>query len=70
MKNHSQINQNFTKVHQDFAGKWVAVSDDYATVLASGETLDQVLKNPKAETRDSKIFKVIPLDQIYSPIQA
>lgn len=57
---------NFNKPLRSFKDQWVAVSEDYGTVFASGHTLESILKKVRA-TKDVKVFKVIPFDTVYSP---
>lgn len=57
---------NFNKLLQVFKGKWVAVSHDYEKVFASGPTLESVTKQVKKNS-NTKFFKVIPFDVVYSP---
>ena len=59
---------NFTKIVRDFKDKWVAVSADYSKVFASGNSLDGVMKKVDRQT-NLKVFKVIPFDTVYSPVQ-
>ena len=57
---------NFNKLLQSFRDKWVAVSDDYGKVFASGNTLESITNKVKDMT-GVKMFRVIPFDTIYSP---
>jgi len=57
---------NFNKLLRSFKDQWVAVSEDYGTVFASGDTLESISKRVK-NTKKVKMFKVIPFDTIYSP---
>jgi len=57
---------NFNKLLKSFTNKWVAVSDDYGKVFASGNTLASVVKKMKY-SKGIKIFRVIPFDMVYSP---
>jgi len=63
MDTHSK---NFNKLLKSFRNKWVAVSDDYGKVFASGNTLATILKKIK-DQHNVKVFRVIPFDMIYSP---
>ncbi len=66
---HSAINRNFNKLCRSFKNKWVATSDDYATVVSSGESIKQVMEKIGDKSRSHlKIFRVTPSDLIYSPI--
>ena len=38
---------NFNKLLKSFKGKWVAASDDYSKVFASGNTLESIVKKVK-----------------------
>jgi hypothetical protein len=57
---------NFNKLLQSFKDKWVAVSDDYGKVFASGDTLDSILNKAKG-LKNIKMFRVVPFDTVYSP---
>ena len=57
---------NFNKLLRSFKDKWVAVSDDYGKVFASGNTLESIMNKVKNMT-GIKMFRVIPFDTIYSP---
>ena len=57
---------NFNKLLRSFKDQWVAVSEDYGTVFASGRTLEIVSKKVKT-TKNVKMFKVVPFDTVYSP---
>ena len=57
---------NFNKLLKTFRDKWVAVSDDYSKVFASGSTLESIVNKFKNKV-DVKMFKVIPFDISYSP---
>jgi hypothetical protein len=57
---------NFNKLLKSFKDKWVAVSDDYGKVFASGNTLESIVKKVKAN-KHAKMFRVMPFDVIYSP---
>jgi len=61
-----KISNNFSKITKSFKDKWVAVSKDYSKVVASANTLSGVMNKIKKDT-NLKVFKVIPLDMIYSP---
>ena len=61
-----KTSQNFNKLLQSFMNKWVAVSDDYGNVFASGDTLQSVLTEVRGR-KDIKMFLVIPFDVAYSP---
>ena len=63
------INRNFNKLCRSFKDKWVATSDDYATVVSSGESIKQVMgKIGDKNHSHLKIFRVVPSDLIYSPV--
>ena len=57
---------NFNKLFKSFKDKWVAVSDDYDKVFASGNTLESIVKKVKTKN-NVKMFRVMPFDVIYSP---
>ncbi len=60
------LSKNFSKILKSFKDKWVAVPEDYSEVVASADTLKDLLGKIK-ENNHLKVFKVIPLDMIYSP---
>jgi hypothetical protein len=51
---------------QSFKDKWVAVSDDYSKVFASGNTLENIIEKVD-NTVGVKLFRVVPFDMIYFP---
>ena len=57
--------KNFNRLLKSFRNKWVAVSDDYGRVFASGNTLQATMKKIK-DRADLKVFRVIPFYTIYS----
>lgn len=61
-----KISNNFSKITRSFKDKWVAVPEDYSKVIASANTLSGVMSKIKKDS-NLKVFKVIPLDMIYSP---
>ena len=61
-----KISNNFSKITKSFKDKWVAVPQDYSKVVVSDNTLSGVMNKIKKNT-NLKVFKVIPLDMIYSP---
>jgi len=64
--NMDKTSTNFNKLLKSFKDQWVAVSEDYGTVFASGHTLESISKKIKT-TKNVKMFKVVPFDTIYSP---
>ncbi len=65
-KTTDKLSNNFSKIIKSFRDKWVAVPEDYSEVIASADTLSGVMSKIKKED-NLKVFKVIPLDMIYSP---
>ncbi len=61
-----KLSNNFSRITKSFKDKWVAVPSDYSKVIASADTLQGVMSKIKKDN-NLKIFKVIPLDMIYSP---
>ena len=61
-----KISNNFNEIMKSFKDKWVAVPEDYSVVVASADTLGGVMGKIKKNS-NLKVFKVIPLDMIYSP---
>ena len=59
---------NFTNLIKNFKNKWVAVSADYGKVFASANSLQSVMKKVD-QKKHIKVFKVIPFDMVYSPVQ-
>jgi len=57
---------NYNKLLKTFKDKWVATSGDYSKVFASGASLKSVMGKIK-DTTKIKMFRVGPLDMIYSP---
>ena len=55
------------KVTKNYVDKWVVLSADYKKVIASGDTLDEVLKKTSSEKR-KMVFRVLP-NLSYSPSQ-
>ncbi|MBI2627761.1 hypothetical protein HYW72_02415 [Candidatus Nomurabacteria bacterium] len=62
----NDFSNNFSRIIKSFRDKWVAVPEDYSRVVASADTLSGVMSKIK-KADDLKVFKVIPLDMIYSP---
>jgi hypothetical protein len=58
---------NIFEITKKYVNKWVAVSEDHKTVIASGETLSEVLKKTSSE-RKVAVFRVVP-DLTYAPSQ-
>ena len=48
-----------SEITKEYIGKWVALSDDYLRVIASGETLAEVLRKTANEKRKA-VFQVLP----------
>ena len=63
MKNMDKTSINFNKLLKSFKDKWVAVSDDYGKVFASGNTLESIMKKVK-DLKGIKMFRVVPFDTI------
>ena len=38
---------DWTKIYKKYKGLWVALKDDYTTVVASGKTPEEALKSSK-----------------------
>lgn len=58
--------KNFNKILKSFKNKWVAVSQDYGKVFASGSTLEKTLMKLKSKT-NFRVFLVTPFSTSYSP---
>ncbi|MEK7128141.1 MAG: DUF5678 domain-containing protein [Patescibacteria group bacterium] len=65
-KTTDNLSNNFSHIIKSFRDKWVAVPEDYSEVVASADTLSGVMSKITKE-KNLKVFKVIPLDMIYSP---
>ena len=50
---------NTLGITEKYINKWVALSQDYTKVIASGDTLSEVLKKTAAEKR-KVVFRVLP----------
>jgi predicted RNase H-like HicB family nuclease len=51
-----------------YENQWVALSPDYTTVMASGETLEEADANVPEGDRAQVVFhKVLPFDALYIP---
>jgi hypothetical protein len=48
-----------SKLTAHYVNRWVALSEDYKEVLASGETLAEVLRRTAGEKR-KVVFRVLP----------
>ena len=55
------------KVTKNYVNKWVVLSADYKKVIASGDSLSEVLKKTSSEKR-KMVFRVLP-NLSYSPSQ-
>ncbi|MEK7174060.1 MAG: DUF5678 domain-containing protein [Patescibacteria group bacterium] len=58
---------NIFSATKDYVDKWVSLSEDYKKVIASGETLSEVLKKTPPGGR-AVVFKVLP-NLNYAPSQ-
>ncbi len=51
-----------------FENKWVALTPDRRTVIASGTTIEKLDKKlSKLKDREAILTKVLPFDQVFSP---
>lgn len=50
---------NTSGITEKYVNKWVALSQDYTKVIASGDTLSEVLKKTVAEKK-KVVFRVLP----------
>lgn len=58
----------FGEVIAPFENKWVALSSDLGTVLASGDSLKEVDEKLNEKQREEAVFhKVFPFDMAYVP---
>jgi hypothetical protein len=58
---------NIFEITNRYVNKWVALSEDYKKVLASGKTLAEVLKKTSSEKK-VMAFRVLP-GLTYAPSQ-
>ena len=58
---------NVFEVTKKYVNKWVALSEDYKKVIASGETLSEVLGKTSSEKK-VMVFRVLP-NLTYAPSQ-
>lgn len=56
---------NTTLLDKSHGNKWVACSDDYLSLVAVGDTLDDL--NEQMGGRDVVVMKVLPVDGGYTP---
>ena len=47
MLNQTTMPIDWTKIYKKYKGLWVALKDDYTTVVASGKTPEETLKSAK-----------------------
>ncbi|GEM_PF-1834804 len=50
---------NISSLTGKYVNKWVALSEDYKKVIASGETLSEILKKTSAKKK-KVVFRVAP----------
>ena len=51
---------NWSKIYAKHKGLWVALKDDYTTVIASGKTAEAVLKLAEKKGFDSPFLTRVP----------
>ncbi len=57
------------KILKPYENKWVALSEDKTTVVSSGKSLTDAIKNTPKNKKDSVSFMhVIPLERHFAPI--
>jgi Family of unknown function (DUF5678) len=65
-----KLNQHddFTTLLKPYENQWVALSPDYSTIVASGETLKEVHAKVPEGDRETVVFhNVLPFDALYIP---
>jgi hypothetical protein len=59
---------DLTTILKPYENKWVALSADYTTVVASGETLKEAHAHAPEGERETVVFhKMLPFDALYIP---
>lgn len=58
---------DLTELLRPFEGKWVAISQDYAHVLASADSFTDLQRLAKKIVEKYIVFKVFPFDVSYIP---
>lgn len=51
---------DMTRIYSDYKGKWVALTPDRKTVIASGQTLKKILEDAKKKGFKQPIVTRIP----------
>ena len=51
---------DMTKIYRKYKGKWVALTPDRKTVVASGQTLKKILEDAKKKGLEHPIVMQIP----------
>ena len=51
---------DWTKIYKKYKGLWVALKDDYTTVVASGKTPEETLKSAKKNGFTSPFLTRVP----------
>jgi len=52
-------NKNYGKMLLDYLGKWVALSEDESSVIASGDTLTEVIDAAEKTKEDQPIYVMV-----------
>lgn len=52
-------NKNYGKMLLDYLGKWVALSEDESSVIASGDTLTEVIDAAERTKEDQPIYVMV-----------
>ena len=55
---------DWTKIYEKYKGLWVALKDDEKTVVASGETVKEVMEEAKKEGCQEPILFKVPTEII------
>ena len=55
---------DWTKIYEKYKGLWVALKDDEKTVVASGETVKEVMEEAKKEGYQEPILFKVPTEII------
>lgn len=56
--------KNWTKLYDNYKGKWVALKDDETTVISSGERLPEVIRTAQVKGYEKPVLAKIPKKDI------
>ena len=52
--------RNFIEIHKKYKGKWIALTLDEKTVVASGDSLKKILEDSKKKGLDHPVVMKVP----------